>query len=81
LGDNFVGRSDDGVHGITVSIVKRMIAVVVVTLGRISGGHVKKFDRFFSVFGKKGKNSVPTDGATVQIRLKSISPRDCPLLS
>jgi hypothetical protein len=65
LRDNLIGWSYDDVHGITVSIVKGVISVVVVTLRRISGGHVKRFYRFFIfVFGKKGKNSVPSDGAT-----------------
>jgi hypothetical protein len=58
LWHNFVGRSDDGAHGIAVSVVKGVIVVVVVTLRRISDGHVKKFDRFFFfVFWKEGENS------------------------
>jgi hypothetical protein len=45
--NDFVGRSDDGVHGIAVSIVKGVIAVLVVTLGWISSGHVRKLIGFF----------------------------------
>jgi hypothetical protein len=44
---DFVGRSDDGIHGIAVGVVEEITFVT--TLGNVSSGHVRSFDRFFSL--------------------------------
>jgi hypothetical protein len=60
LGDDLVGRGHDGAHGVAVGVVEWVINVVTVAMGRISGGHVKKFDRFFSLFMKRrGRTQFP----------------------
>jgi hypothetical protein len=41
--------SNDGIHGIVVDVVEEVIVVIVTTLGNVSSGHVRSFDRFFSL--------------------------------
>jgi hypothetical protein len=75
---DFIGWSDNGIHGIAVGAVKEVTAVIVTTLGSVSSGHVRNLIGFFlcvlklrrkkgkTQFKKKGGGFVPLGAPTLK---------------